>query len=233
MAMTTSSSGGHGTESAALGYAFSEELQFVAQYGTAFRAPSFNELYYPGFSNPLLKPERSRSVELAVKGKVSGSHWRVSLFNTRIRDLIGFDANFLPANVEAARIQGIEASSTFTWMDWALDTGTTLLDARNRSNDADNDKRLVRRPRFSGHVDLARRFGPLQVGARLVAQGASYDDASNSRSLDGFTTLDLRAEYALARDWRLQARVANAFDKSYETVAFYNQPGRAFYLTLR
>jgi vitamin B12 transporter len=31
----------------------------------------------------------------------------------------------------------------------------------------------------------------------------------------------------------VQARAANVLDEDYETVAFYNQPGRAFYLTLR
>jgi vitamin B12 transporter len=225
--------GKHDTMSAALGFAASDALQFVAQYGTAFRAPSFNELYYPGFSNPDLDPERSRSFELAAKGRVGGVRWRVSLFNTRIRDLVGFDGNFLPANVEAARIRGVEASSLIPWNGWTLETGLTLLDAENRSADANQGNRLMRRPRFSGHLDLARQFGAVDVGARLVAEGARYDNSSNSRRVDGFTTLDLRAEYQFSPAWRVQARAANVFDEHYETVAFYNQPGRAIYLTLR
>jgi vitamin B12 transporter len=43
----------------------------------------------------------------------------------------------------------------------------------------------------------------------------------------------LRAEYRLTRDLRLQARVENLFDKDYETVSLYNQPGRSLFLTLR
>jgi vitamin B12 transporter len=225
--------GDHGTRSAALGYAVSEALQFVAQYGTAFRAPNFNELYYPDFSNPLLQPERSRSLELAAKGRVAGARWRVSLFSTRIRDLVGFDDAFLPANVDAARIQGVEASALIPHEQWVIDTGVTLLDAENRSDDANQGNRLIRRPRFSGHVDVTRDFGAINVGARLVAEGARYDNASNTRRIDGFTTLDLRAEYAVSPQWRVQMRAANVLDEDYETVAFYNQPGRAFYLTLR
>jgi vitamin B12 transporter len=225
--------GKHDTVSAALGYAVSDALQFVAQYGTAFRAPSFNELYYPGFNNPLLDPERSRSMELAAKGRVSGARWRVSLFRTRIRDLVGFDDNFLPANVDAALIKGVEASAQIPWNDWVFEVGSTVLDAENRSDDGNNGNRLVRRPRFSGHADVSRGFGKLQLGARLVSEGARYDNASNTRRLDGFSTLDLRAEYAIADAWRVQGRVANVFDEHYETVAFYNQPGRAVYLTLR
>jgi vitamin B12 transporter len=225
--------GEHDTMSAALGYAVSEALQFVAQYGTAFRAPSFNELYYPDFSNPLLEPERSRSIELAAKGRVAGARWRVSLFSTRIRDLVGFDDFFLPANVDAARIRGVEASALIPWGAWVIDAGTTLLDAENRSGGAEEGNRLMRRPRFSGHLDLARRVGEFELGARLVAEGARYDNSSNTRRVEGFTTLDLRAEYAFSPEWRVQARAANVLDEDYETVAFYNQPGRAFYLTLR
>jgi vitamin B12 transporter len=225
--------GKHDTLSAALGYVMSDALQFVAQYGTAFRAPSFNELYYPDFSNPLLDPERSRSFELAAKGRVDGTRWRVSLFNTKIRDLVGFDDFFLPANVDAARIRGVEASALIPWHEWTLELGTTLLDTENRSDDANQGNRLMRRPKFSGHLDLARRFGELEVGARLVAEGARYDNASNTRRVGGFTTLDLRAEYAVTPAWRVQARAANVLDEDYETVAFYNQPGRAIYVTLR
>ena len=225
--------GKHDTWSAALGYTVSDALQLVSQYGTAFRAPNFNELYYPFFSNPSLKPERSGSLEIAAKGRIDNARWRVSLFNTRIHDLVGFDSNFLPANVEAARIHGVEASAVIPWAQWTLDAGGTWLDAQNRTRGANLGKRLSRRPRYSGHVDLARSAGQWQLGARLVAESGRYDDAANHRHLDGFTTLDLRAQYLLAESWRLQARVANAFNKHYETVAFYNQPGRAAYLTLR
>jgi vitamin B12 transporter len=225
--------GNHGTVSAALGYAVSDALQLVAQYGSAFKAPNFNELYYPGYSNPLLQPERSRSVELAARGRVAEARWRVSLFQTRFHDLIGFDGDFLPANVDAARIRGLEASAMFPWRDWQLETGATLQDAESRADDMNRGNQLARRPRFAGHVDLERRFGALQLGARLIAEGARFDNVANTRRMEGFTTLDLRAEYAVASEWRLQARVANLLDKSYETVAFYNQPGRALYVTVR
>ncbi len=86
--------GKHGHRERGAGLCSIRSAAVRAQYGTAFRAPSFNELYYPGFSNALLDPERSRSMELAAKGRVSGARWRVSLFNTRIRDLVGFGREF-------------------------------------------------------------------------------------------------------------------------------------------
>ncbi len=70
-------------------------------------------------------------------------------------------------------------------------------------------------------ADVSRSFGELQLGARC--RGCTFTTMPRTAAgLDGFSTLDLRAEYAIADAWRLQARVANVFDESYETVAFYN-----------
>ncbi len=231
--------GQHATGSVGLGYTVSPALQLLAQFGTAFKAPSFNDLYYPpdpffgDSSNPNLDPERSRSFELAARGHIDVVHWRVSLFQTRILDLIGYDDFFLPANIDAARIRGVEASTTISWQQWLIDTGMTLQDAENRSDGPNRGNRLARRPRVAGHLDVERRVGVVSLGARWVAEGERPDNASGSRRLGGYGTVDLRAEAGVSEDWRLQLRVANLFDKRYETIAFYNQPGSAVYLTLR
>ena len=44
-----------------VGYGLTNNLRLVGSYGTAFKAPTFNDLYFPGFSNPNLKPEKSAS----------------------------------------------------------------------------------------------------------------------------------------------------------------------------
>ena len=51
--------------------------------------------------------------------------------------------------------------------------------------------------------------------------------------MGGYGTLDARVSWRFARDWTLQATLVNAFDKTYETSAYYNQPGREFGLGLR
>lgn len=225
--------GGHDTGSLALGYAFSPALQLVAQYGTAFRAPTFNELYYPGFSNPDLDPERSRSAEVAAKGATGPAAWRVSLFETRIEDLIGFDSNFLPANIDEARIRGAEATLTLQGGPWRVESGVTLLDTENRGTGPDAGNELPRRAPLAGHVDLQWSRSGFIAGMRLRGEDDHWDDAANTRKLAGFVTVDVHGDYRLSKDLRLQARVANLFDRQYETVSWYNQPGRAVYLTLR
>jgi vitamin B12 transporter len=225
--------GQHLTGALALGYTTSDALQWVAQVGTGFRAPTFNELYYPFFGNARLDPERSRSIELAAKGHGANLRWRTSLFNTRVTDLIGLDADFVPANIERARVQGMEVEVETTLRAWRIDAATTLLETKSLASGADRGNRLPRRPRFAGHFDVERHFGAALIGMQLIAEGARFDDAANLRRTGAFATLDLRAERNIGRDWRVQARLANLFDKRYQTVAFYNQPGRTGYVTLR
>mgnify|MGYP003578276139 CR=1 FL=1 len=82
-------------------------------------------------------------------------------------------------------------------------------------------------------AELDRSFGRFRLGFTGIGAGARYDDVANDRPLGGYAMLDVRAEYAVTPSWSLQARVANVFDKQYETAAFYNQPGREYRLGLR
>jgi vitamin B12 transporter len=226
--------GNRNTGGAAWGYALSEGLRLTASYGTAFRAPTFNELYFAGFGNPNLRPEESHSFEIGLSGKTTWGHWSLSVYETRLDDLIAFDAStFAPANIDQARIRGLEAVLGMQLGGWDLNTNLTLLDPENRSGGTNDGNVLPRRARQSLRLDADRDFGRYRLGATLLAAGKRYDDLANTRRLGGYATLDVRAEYALAKDWRVQARVENLFDKDYETAAFFNQPGRSLYLTLR
>ena len=83
---------------------------------------------------------------------------------------------------------------------------------------------------FRSSTSIRRCF---RVGASWIGEGERYDDVANTLRLPGYASVDLRAEYALHPDWTLQARVANVFDRAYETAAYYNQPGREYGLALR
>lgn len=119
------------------------------------------------------------------------------------------------------------------WDAWALRTGLTLPDPENRSAGANHGNALPRRAKQALRVDLDRDLGKYRLGATLHAEVRRYDDLANARELGGYATLDLRAEYLLARNCRLQARIGNLLDKDYETAAFFNQPGRSLFVTLR
>jgi vitamin B12 transporter len=225
--------GGHTTGSAAWGRDFGAGWRMTAGYGTAFKAPTFNELYYPFFGNAALRPESSRSWEAGIAYRVQRFHWRLDGFSTQVDDLIAYDASiFLPNNIERARLRGAELGFGSALAGWDLDASVSWLDPRNRSGIAAGHL-LPRRARQTARLDLDREFGKLRLGVTGIVEGARFDDVANTRRLGGYATLDLRAEYALASDWSMQARVANVFDRDYQTAAFYNQPGREVSVSLR
>jgi vitamin B12 transporter len=129
-------------------------------------------------------------------------------------------------------MQGAELSADTTIADWTINGAISYLDTENRRGFYEGND-LARRAKNSARLDVDRAFGAFRFGLTAVGEGSRYDDVANTRRLGGYGTLDLRAEYAITQDLTLQARVANVFDRDYETVAFYNQPGREWFLTLR
>lgn len=225
--------GDNTTGSVAWGLDFNERWRLTAGYGTAFKAPSFNELYFPFFGNPALRPEESRSWELGLRYQGARIDWRLDGYSTRVDDLITFDAALgLPANIQRARIHGVELGLDTDLADWQLGASLGYLDTENREG-LNAGNALPRRARHSARIALDRAFGGFRIGATGITEGSRFDDVANTRRLGSYARLDLRAEYAVTAAWTLQARLANAFDREYETASFYNQPGREWFLTLR
>lgn len=236
------------TGNAAWGYDLTSQYKLVASYGTAFKAPTFNDLYYPtlppvcsgstcfaGYrGNPDLDPEKSRTAELGLKGTLEQGYWSLSAFHTRIDDLItlynDIPANMImPANIAKARINGLEFEAERHWAQWRAHVAATWVDPR----DQQTDDVLPRRAQQSARLDLDRALGRrLSLGTTLIAQGHRYDDTANTVRLPGFGRVDLRAQYQLAPAWRLTAMLDNVLDRNYETIATYRQPGRAVFVQL-
>ncbi|WP_199535994.1 TonB-dependent vitamin B12 receptor [Dyella solisilvae] len=226
--------GGKTTGSVLWGWDFTRTLRLTASYGTAFKAPTFNDLYYPYYGNPDLKPEQSQNIELGLRGTYGWGYWTFNAFRNKVTDLITYDATTqAAANVEDARIRGAEAVVSGHVSGWQVTGAATWLDPRDESNDSYQGNQLPRRPRQMARVDLDRSFGDFSVGGSWYVAGRAYDDLANQHPLGGYALTDLRAAYAISRDFKLQFALNNAFDKSYQTAWFYNQPGRNYMLTLR
>ena len=232
--------GEHDTGNLGWSYDLSDSLTLSAAYGTAFRAPTFNDLYYPASAytagNPQLKPEESENYELGLRGVAGWGEWSLSAFENQIDDLIVWAGSspMRPENVESARIRGLESIVRTRLAEWDLAANLTLLDPQDRSAQ-NHGHQLARRAKRTFNLDADRRFGDFGVGVTLFAASQRFDDASNDEDsrLPGYALVDLRGEYHIDAEWRLQAKVSNLFDRDYETAQTYEQPGRAFYLTLR
>ena len=223
------------TGGAGWGYPLTENIRLLANFGTAFKAPTFNDLYFPLFSNANLRPEDSLSYEFGTRGKADWGNWSLNVYETRIDHLIAFDVStFAPANIDQARIRGFEGILSTQIKGWQFNGNLTLLDAENRSSGPNRGNILPRRAEQSFRLDADRQFGQnYMIGAMLLVEGERYDDLANTRKLDSYVKFDLRAEYILNKHWRLQGRIENLFNERYETAAFFNQPGRNFIAMVR
>ncbi|GAB3673118.1 TonB-dependent vitamin B12 receptor [Salinisphaera aquimarina] len=231
--------GEHATGSATYGFDLSDVYTATASFGTAFKAPTFNELYYPSFpgfapsSNPDLDPEESKSYELGLQATPDWGQWSLHAYETRVDDLVALDAVFTPQNISETRLRGVEGDIATQLGAWTISANANWLDAENRADGPNRGNDLPRRPGYSAQLDVDRALGAFSAGASLFAAGSRYDDLANTRRLDSYQLVDLRGGVEFAPDWLAQVRLSNLFDEDYETVAFYNQPGRSVYLTLR
>ncbi len=222
--------GGATTGAIAWGVDFGGAWRVTASHGSAFKAPSFNELYYPYYGNPLLRPERSRSSEIALGQRHPRWEWQATAYRTRVRDLITHDAALnLPNNLQSATIRGLELTGAMEAGEWNVRAQLGLQQARNLDGD---DRDLPRRPGRSARLDLDRAFGGWSAGVSGIAEAARWDDVANTLRVGGHATVDGWLRWGFKPGWTLQANLVNAFDRRYETSAFYLQPGREWLLAL-
>lgn len=229
--------GDHSTGSVAIGRDLTDSVRAWVSYGTAFKAPNLIDLYvdFPAFfffANPNLDPETAQSLELGLQASALGASWQLNIFRNDIDDLIATDASFTSlANIQQARIDGLEATVSTSLSGWGLDAALTLLEHENRSTGVG----LLRRPEQTLSINLARDFGVLDLTLNLLAQGEHLDidpvSFGNSK-VGGFGVLNVIAGYQLSEDFELRLRIGNLLDKDYQVVDGFNTQDRTAQLSL-
>lgn len=223
--------GGQTTGSLGYGFALTPTLRAGASYGTSFVAPSFNQLYFPGFGNPTLQPEEGRHAELSLRWTAGAHTLRGAWVDNRIRSYI--PSGPLPVNVPGARIDGLVMSWEGRWSGLVAAASFEHLDPRNTTEGPNEGRQLVRRAKDALRIGADWTRGEYSFGGTLSAFSERFEDAANTLRMGGFTTLDLRADWRYDRAWILGLRVNNLAGKAYETAYGFNQPGRETFITLR
>ena len=198
--------------------------RFKASYGTAFKAPSFDSLYFPNFGNPNLTPETSRGYDAGILQKFGNGTLELTYYNNSIRDLIGSDPmTFLPVNINRAKTHGFELA-----LDQPLSRDFRLLLTGNSTATSSSSGQLLRRPRFNASADLIGNRGKFQGDLGVVAQGKRFDsnfvDEFTPRQYGGYVRTDFTVSYRVRPQFALYARVGNLFNRKYEEVAGYQAP---------
>lgn len=224
------------TGSAGYGYRFHSNWRWRAGVGTAFKAPTFNDLYFPGFSNPNLRPERSRSYETGIDWQTGDHRIGLTYFNNRIKDLIVFvfdPVTFTgaPQNVNEAHIKGGELSYQGSFAGFLVNAHFTV----QSPVDASTGLLLQRRARQYGSLAVNRTAGPWKVGAELVASGVRFDSPNEDPTtrLHGYGLFNLTASYAFAPGWSVNARWNNVANRDYELAQNFNTPSSNLFVALQ
>jgi vitamin B12 transporter len=218
------------TERGSLAYHIKEwGTRIRGSAGSGFRAPTFNELFFPGFSNAALKPEKSFGYDFGVDQNLWANRIRLGLtyFQTKFTDLIvccvpitvpPFAAT---ANIGRARSAGIEFTSEVDLLEnLTVSVNYTYTDTENLLT----DRPLPREPRHRWNVRLAwepwKRWLLWTEVHAVTRQWEPVGEVYNT----GHTRVDLGTTVRVLERWGhlkyvdLTGRVQNLLDEAYAEV---------------
>lgn len=224
--------GRRNTGSIAYGIQLLPSLLVYGRGGRAFRAPSFNDLYYPGFSNPNLRPERSDQVEIGARWRVAANHAALVRFDSRITDLIAPDfVSFVPVNIANARIKGWEFTGDTVLAGFGIKAAVTS----QRPIDADTGRQLRSRAKLLGSLSIDRTIGQWQMSFDAVGSGNRFDSSTENAGsrMGGYAVVNARVGYRINRLWTVEVNAQNLGDRKYELARGYNPQNRSVFLNVK
>tara|TARA_B100000315_G_C14589843_1_gene595149 strand:- start:3583 stop:5499 length:1917 start_codon:yes stop_codon:yes gene_type:complete len=202
-----------------------------SSYGTGFRGPTLNELFFPGFGNLDLQPETSRGYEIGLEQQVLAQLVvGVTSFHNDFDDLIvgTFDPTtnlFEAENINEARSRGIEAYMRVSPTD-TLDVQATYT--RTATRDQETRLRLAQRPVNKANLNILYvPWDSLRTNLDLLLVGSSFSNTANTERVAGYGVVNLGGSYDITKNFQAFARIDNLLNKSYEEVFGFGTFGRA------
>ena len=225
--------GSHQTGALSYAYKFAPEWRASASAGSAFRAPTLEQIFGP-YGSAALAPETNHNSELALSYSSEAGSFKTVLYKNVISNMISSSAAltncdagfFCYFNVGHATLRGLTVSGSTRFDQYDLRGSLDLLDPIDDSTGND----LSLRARRGMTLGLERQVALWKWGAEIQAVGPRFDDAANSTVLPGYVLLNLNANTQLSQDWHLVLRIDNTLDAQYQQVGHYATPGRTFYV---
>ena len=231
--------GPQNTGSAAYGYFFTKEWRANINYGTGFRAPTFNDLYYPGYGNPNIQPEKSKNTEAGLHYERSDLEAHVVAFSNSISNLIqvnnspscpvGTGIFGCASNVSSANITGSSISGMSQLASLNLKGSFTQQNPVNQGSDTV----LIKQAKQYGNIAAEYMHMKLTGGVGATFSGRRNDYLGASTGMGGYTIYNLYANYEVEKNLSLYARWNNVFNKDYQLSYGYNTPGSNFFAGIR
>jgi outer membrane cobalamin receptor len=225
------------------------QVSLKANYGSSFRAPSFNDLYWPkdaySEGNPGLKPERGSDFDVGTMVRlpdILGLSLDLTYFHSDITDLILWQPNeanlWMPQNIGTAAVRGIETRvavnplGEFATLEWNY----TWLDARNKNETpVEYDKQLPYRPRNTHNLIARCEYEEFSAGVTFSYYGKRFTTTANTKFLEPYDIVDLLVGWKTvwsSLDLRLTGEVRNVRDRRFEVMDGFPMPGREYRFTI-
>ncbi|ENG7682310.1 TonB-dependent vitamin B12 receptor BtuB [Providencia stuartii] len=232
----------HTSWQSGLSWEFYDGYKLVGSYATAYKAPNLSQLYAYSSSNwgttkgnPNLKPEESKQWEIGVEGITGPLFWQINAYHNDIDNLIEYKyGDFISTyeNIGKAEIKGIEWVGEFSTGFLHHQLTYQYVDPRNKKT----NKVLERRAKQQVKYQLDWNIAEVDMGLTYHYIGSRYDnDFSQSPSKrlkqGGVSLWDLTAAYPITSQLTIRGKIANMFDKDYETAYGYRTAGREYFLT--
>ncbi|MBN1282418.1 MAG: TonB-dependent receptor [Proteobacteria bacterium] len=212
-------------------------VEVRANAGTAFRYPTFAELYWPdqGYlrGNPDLADERSFGWDAGVAITPPKTRIEVAFFQNYIEDQIIFVPisafTIQPLNTSRVKSQGIEASLSFEPWEWlGIFANYSWLDAKFRASGL----ALPGRPSHKANARVEGKCKPMTLFGEFKYVGSYPLNMANTLYLSARATLDLGATLEFARHFFATFEVKDVTNvQTYDAVGF-PLPRRSYWMTV-
>ena len=218
------------------GYQISDLWRVRSSIGTAFKAPTFNDLYYPDSfgtrGNPNLSPETSRSAEIGINRDTQKGTLAFTLYKTEIKDLISWEEYapyaWSPTNIGQANIKGLTLNGKQQYGATTVRASYDYLDAVDKAT----NKQLVLRAKNMATMGVEHIIGDSRLAAEIQGVSPRYNNATNTVKLAGYSLVNLRVEKTLGSGLTLLVKANNVLDKTYEVRDGYATAGRNLFVGL-
>jgi len=201
--------------------------RLTASVGESFRVPTLIDLYYPGFSNPNLVPERLTNFDATLRLPAGAATFGLGIFGRDGSNLIALDpTTFVPFNASRISANGVTLDASAPLGRYLqLVSGITNL---YRAQDTSTGLRLPNTPPIVATLGLERGFGGGRwaFGGRVRVVGATPGDGPQPVLYDRYADTAVYARYRTGPAGIVTVRVRNAADVRYMPIYGYPAPGR-------
>lgn len=209
-----------------LGYDLTDSTKLAVNHSTGFKAPTFNDLYYPFGGNPELESETSETTEILLKQGLENGALGISLYQTEVENMIAWaplpSGIWTPQNINNADIQGAEIELTVTHNALTHDFSLAYIDTEDKAT----GEQLARRAREHFNYAVSADMGEIDFNVSFSYKGDRMDRGTK---LDAYTLVNAKIGYDVTDAVSLNFKVNNLFDENYTTANNYRTQGQTFY----